>query len=249
MTEQTTSPTKRDTLNIRGEVQKRIGEIILNVIDMFSPRSRRIDARRFLPLFVIGLFIAVTITHEAYYAGSFEQEQYRLIGWSYAIAINLSILVTEYFTRWKTTRRWAWLAFCTATIGSGMMNIAYIRPWELVNVNSLFAWVYATLPTIIITLLGFLASNVSKLAGAQESRWRTQEERSIEKHVCFCGESFSRPIELAQHTREHIGEIQRAEEKKEFSGTLGAIEYLKRRYPNVDKEQLPDVNTIAKWRK
>lgn len=208
-------------------------------------KRRRIDTRRLAPVFVIGLFIVVTISHEASYAGSFEKEGYEFVGWPYAIAMNLSILIAEYFTRWTTTRTWAWRAFYIVAIGSGLMNVAYIRPWELDGMDELFAWIYAILPTVIIIFLGFLSSSVGKLAGAQEARWKTQDEKA-DAFPCFCGKSFAGKRSLDAHTKTHANELRRERDSGTFDNVAGALRFLKDKY-EADDELYPSAVSITRW--
>lgn len=219
-------------------IRDRIRGLILEFLDSLEWRKKRRDSRRLYPLLTIALFIAVTITHEATYASSFEQAGFRFIGWPYAIAINISILVTEFFLQWKTTRRWAWIGFGISTIGSGMMNVAYVQPW--LRADAFFAWVYALLPTAIIVVLGFLSSGAGSLASRQEARWEKEDEAP--RYDCFCGESFSKPIQLANHTKKHASEVR----AMEGVSAMGAIEKLRKLYPNG--KDYPSIPKILEWR-
>jgi hypothetical protein len=205
-----------------------------------SFRLKRIDSRRFWPLLVFFLLILVTISHEANYAASFEIVSLRFMGWPYAIAINIAIFVSEYFMGWKGTNRYAWWTFIASTLGSGLMNVAYILPWDKSGWNEFFAWIYALLPTILIVFIGFLSSAVNKMAITQERRWETDAEKNERKYTCFCGDSFPRSIDLAQHTRGHIKEL-----RSLSISPLESLQYLKETYP--DAKEYPTIGKIKQW--
>ena len=109
------------------------------------------DRRQIAAYAVIILFMAVTIGHVASYTGGFEPLGQEWLGFFYALAVDASIAVCAWLTRWKTTERWAWLGYVAFTIASGVLNIAHIAP------RAIGAWVYAVFPTLAIALLGFLA--------------------------------------------------------------------------------------------
>lgn len=209
------------------------------LIDLRDKRIKKIDTRRVYPLLVILLIVLVTITHEATYAGSFESNGYEFIGWPYALAINLAIIVGEYFMQWKAARIAAWATFFLATFGSGALNIAYVRPWEYTGFDAAFAWVYALLPTIIIVCLGLLSSRVGKLARSQETRWEHEIEKEEKTYECFCGESFSKPIQLAGHTRSHIAELK---QQDNIENGVQAMLYFKNKYNNS-----PELSQLNEW--
>ena len=225
--------------NTNNNIREALRTVILSLIPKPKSSRKRIDNRRFAPLFVIGLFVLVTISHEAFYAGSFEHEGFKVIGWPYAVGMNMSILIAEYFTRWSTTRKWAWAAFYVVSIGSGMMNVAYVRPWTVIGIDGFFAWIYAILPTVIIIFLGFLSSSVGKLASSQEARW----ERLQGKYMCFCGEKFSSSISLKKHIASHVIEIYNDVESSQRNAPA-ILKVLREMYP--DKENLPTISNINK---
>ena len=207
---------------------------------------KRIDTRRFWPLLIIILVVSVTITHEAEYAGTFEQDGLESIGWRYAIAINLAIVVGEFFTSWASTRQWAWAVFFVATVGSGLLNIAYVKPWNISNVDMWFAWIYAVLPTIIIVVTGFLSNKVSKIAKTQENRWEKEAQLSLspKQYKCFCGDIYNAPIELANHTKKHISELK---QQSNINNGVDVLTYLKQTYPNADT--YPEMSKLNEWAK
>ncbi len=160
------------------------------IIDILTKRTadwiddahfEKVDWRRLFPYVAIILLMSVTISHEAKYAGSFEPPDLEYVGWPYAIAINLSIIISEFFVRWKTTRKWAWISFCVFTIMSGGMNSAWVRPWDLGGIDAFFAWSYALFPTLGIVSLGFLASSTAKLSDATEKRWENEYKKAKAK--------------------------------------------------------------------
>jgi len=223
----------------RVSIKDILGDITGSIL---SFRIRRIDNRRLWPLLVFFLLILVTISHEANYAASFEVESLQFMGWPYAIALNLAIFVAEYFMRWNATRRYAWITFVLASLGSGLTNVAYIHPWDISGSawNGFFAWIYALLPTLLIIAVGFLSSEVNKMATTQEKRWETQAGKDEKKYSCFCGSSFSKSIELAQHTRAHITEL-----KSLNVSALKSLQYLKEAYP--DTKEYPPIGKIKQW--
>lgn len=226
--------------SIRSLLQEWIFEIISN---FRLHRIRRIDTRRIWPLSVILLIVLVTITHEAKYAGDFEVIGLQFIGWFYAIAINMAIIVSEYFTQWKSTRKPAWIVFGIATVGSGALNIAYVKPWNNSGFDAVFAWIYSLLPTILIVFLGFLSSNVAKIARTQEARWeRESTDDQTAEYECFCGEKFHKPIQLANHTKKHIAELK---QNSHIESGVSALVYFKENYP--DAGNYPVMDKLNKW--
>ena len=132
------------------------------------------DKRPLISYAVIVAFMAVTVAHVASYAGSFEPDGWQSVGWFYALAVDASIAVCAWLTRWKTTRVMAWIGFFAFTLASGALNIAHIKPW---NYES-FAWIYALFPTAAIALLGFLARDAELLAErSAKSKGRRIEQK------------------------------------------------------------------------
>jgi len=223
-------------------IKELLNQWIVDILtDIKDKRIKRMDTRRVWPLLVILIIVSVTIVHEATYAGSFEAPGYEFIGWPYALAINLAIIVGEYFIQWKSARIAAWATFIIATLGSGALNIAYVRPWEYSGFDAFFSWIYALLPTIIIVCLGLLASNVAKIAKTQEARWERLD--SAEKNYeCFCGEKFEKPIQLAGHSKKHVAELKQQDDIK--SG-VNALVYFKETYP--DRSFYPPMSQLNSW--
>ena len=220
--------------------------IVLGLLKLSSFRFKRIDSRRLWPLLTILIIAAVTITHEATFAGSFEEPGFEFIGWPYAIAINMAIIISEYFMGWKTSRRAAWVTFIVATFGSGALNVAYVKPWEASNWwDAIFAFIYALLPTILIIFLGLLSSKVGKLASSREASWAREEEKEKDDrqkaYQCFCGEGFEQPIQLAGHTRKHIAELR----KGQVTALPQAIALWQGIYPEAS--EFPDAEKINGW--
>ena len=98
---------------------------------------------------------------------------------------------------------------------------------------------YALLPTIIIILLGFLLSNVTKLASAQEARWNKQKE-----FECFCGGKFPSKASLDAHMKAHANEVRKERDNGTIENEFGALKYLKDKYEGKD---VPTVQTLKKW--
>lgn len=117
-------------------------------------------------------FMIVTVGHVAGYTGSFEQSGSEWLGWPYAIAVDASIAMCAYLTRWATTRRWAWIGYFAFVTASGALNVAYIDPqvWG--------EWIYALFPTGAIALLGFLARDVELLAERSSRSSGTKRRKS-----------------------------------------------------------------------
>ena len=132
--------------------------------------------------------MAVTVAHVASYAGSFEPDGWRWVGWFYALAVDASIAVCAWLTRWKTTRVMAWVGFFAFTVASGALNIAQVRPWDF----ELFTWIYALFPTAAIALLGFLARDAEELATISEAS-RKGREKAKAKRVAELAASQVQP--------------------------------------------------------
>lgn len=122
------------------------------------------DNRRKSLIAIIVTFMVVTIPHIAIYASSFEPALSTILGLPYALAVEASIIICAYFTKWQTTKLWAWIGYFVFVFASGVMNVGYIEP------TTFPAWIYATFPTIAIALLGFLYRQVDKLVYAKESQ-------------------------------------------------------------------------------
>ena len=86
------------------------------------------DKRRIPILLVIGFFMLVTVSHIALYAGSFEPDGFSGFGWPYALAVEVSIIICAYFTKWQTTKLWAWVGYFAFVMASGVMNFGFIQP-------------------------------------------------------------------------------------------------------------------------
>ena len=125
----------------------------------------KIDRRQLAAYAVILFFMAVTVGHVANYAASFESDGWRALGLFYALAIDASIIVCAWLTRWKTTGRWAWIGYLLSVLASGLMNVAQVRPWS----REWFAWVYAVFPTVAQSLLGFLARDAGQFTKSRSS--------------------------------------------------------------------------------
>jgi hypothetical protein len=116
------------------------------------------DTRYLSVALIIAIFMVVTVGHVARYAGGFEAAGWQFLGWPYALAVDASIVVCAWLTRWASTRRWAWRGYVLFVLASGAMNAAAIEPWaQALAVEAAFAWVYALFPTAAIGVLGFLA--------------------------------------------------------------------------------------------
>jgi hypothetical protein len=124
---------------------------------------KSIDTRRFLPALVIGIFMLVTVGHVASYAGGFEPPGWAWLGWPYAIAVDLSIVVAAFFTQWKSTRL-AWWLYAAFVVASGFLNVGAVKPWQRSGFDVASAWVYALFPTLALAGLGFLERDAAKLS-------------------------------------------------------------------------------------
>ena len=125
------------------------------------------DRRQGAAYAVIGVFMMVTVGHVAAYCGSMEPQGWAWLGWPYALAVDGSIAVCAWLTRWETTKSWAWVGYFAFTAASGALNVAQVRPWA--QEAALGAWVYAFFPTLAIALLGFLARDASKFRKRSKS--------------------------------------------------------------------------------
>lgn len=128
------------------------------------------DNRRRSLLIIIFLLMVVTVPHVAIYAGSFEPPGSFWLGWPYSLAVEASVIVCAYFTKWQTTKGWAWAGYFGFVVASGIMNVGYIQP------DTFPAWTYALFPTAAISLLGFLYRQVDKLVLVAEAGKRPRAE-------------------------------------------------------------------------
>lgn len=128
------------------------------------------DNRRRSLLIIIFLLMVVTVPHVAIYAGSFEPSGSSWLGWPYSLAVEASVIICAYFTKWQTTRLWAWVGYFGFVVASGIMNVGYIQP------DTFPAWTYALFPTAAISLLGFLYRQVDKLVQVAEAGKRPRAE-------------------------------------------------------------------------
>jgi hypothetical protein len=126
------------------------------------------DNRRKSLVAIIVAFMIVTVPHVAIYAGSFEPPGSFWLGWPYSLAVEASIIVCAYFTKWQTTRVIAWVGYFVFVIASGIMNVGYIQPLTFP------AWTYALFPTAAISLLGLLYRQVDKLVLVAEAGKRAR---------------------------------------------------------------------------
>jgi len=157
---------------------------------------------------IIGLLMAVTVGHVAAFTGSMEQGGWMVLGWPYALAVDLAIATCAWFTRWKTTRVWAWAGYFAFTAASGALNVAAVRPWS--QVLPWAAWIYALFPTFAIALLGFLARDAELLAErSKRSKHRAEpapppapQNNGHEAHLCaWCSQEFNTRQALSAHLR------------------------------------------------
>lgn len=133
------------------------------------------DNRRFWVLSVIILFMIVTVAHVAFYAASFEPPTTRIMGWFYAVGVEACIIITAYYTKFKTTRAWAYIIFLGLVIASGILNIGYIEP------EGIPEWTYAIFPTAAIASLGFLYRQVDTLVKPAEGRKAAESKPEAHK--------------------------------------------------------------------
>ena len=124
--------------------------------------------------------MAVTVAHVASYAGSFEPDGWQTVGWFYALAVDASIAICAWLTRWKTTRGMAWVGFVAFTVMSGLLNVSHIKPWQYSGWEAVGAWAYSLFPTAAIALLGFLARDAELLAERSEKSKRRRPEQKDE---------------------------------------------------------------------
>lgn len=131
------------------------------------------DNRRKSLLLIIFTFMIVTVPHVAIYAGGFEHPSSFWLGWPYSLAVEASIIVCAYFTKWQTTKLWAWVGYFGFVAASGIMNVGYIQP------ETFPAWTYALFPTAAISLLGFLYRQVDRLVQVTEAGKRTIKQGTV----------------------------------------------------------------------
>ncbi len=136
-----------------------------------------VDKRPLISYAAIVVFMAVTVAHVASYAGSFEPEGWQAVGWFYALAVDASIAICAWLTRWKTTRVMAWVGFFSFTVMSGLLNVSHVKPWQYGGWEAIGAWAYALFPTAAIALLGFLARDAELLAERSEKSKRRKAEK------------------------------------------------------------------------
>lgn len=82
--------------------------------------------RRWFPLVIAALFMIVTVGHEANFIGSFEPAGWAWLGLPFSLGVDLATFVSLYFTRWATTRTWAWRSYVVFVSASGVFNLAYL---------------------------------------------------------------------------------------------------------------------------
>lgn len=128
------------------------------------------DNRRKSLIAIIVTFMIVTVPHVAIYASSFEPPVSFWLGWPYSLAVEASIIVCAYFTKWQTTKVISWVGYFGFVIASGIMNVGYIQPLTIP------AWTYALFPTAAISLLGLLYRQVDKLVLVAEAGKKTKAE-------------------------------------------------------------------------
>lgn len=121
-----------------------------------------VDARKVAIAGVIALFATVTLVHVATYTGSFEPAGQEWLGYAYALGGDLAIAICAWFTRWDTTRRWAWISYFTLVIVDGVFNVAYVDPFR--RDAPFAAALYAIFPTLIVAILSVLARQVGALS-------------------------------------------------------------------------------------
>ena len=165
------------------------------------------DRRRLAAYAVVVVFMVVTMGHVAAFTGSMEPEGWAWLGWPYALAVDASIAICAWLTRWKTTERWAWVGYLAFTVASGLLNVAQVRPGS--QESALGAWVYALFPTFAIALLGFLARDASKFrvssggsAGSSaDGPAREPVVAAQSVFVCDCTAEFGSQNALNAHRR------------------------------------------------
>lgn len=128
------------------------------------------DNRRKSLLIIITTFMLVTVPHVAIYASSFEPHSSFWLGWPFSIAVEASIIICAFFTKYQTTKLWGWIGYFGFAVASGIMNVGYIQP------DTFPAWTYALFPTAAISLLGFLYRQVDKLVQGTEASKRTKTD-------------------------------------------------------------------------
>ena len=87
----------------------------MNLTKRIDNLTRKLDRRQAAAYAVVVGFMAVTVGHVAAYSGSFEPPGWAWLGWAYALAVDGSIIVCAWLTRWATTRRWARVGFFAFT--------------------------------------------------------------------------------------------------------------------------------------
>lgn len=178
------------------------------------------DNRRKSLLLIIFTFMIVTVPHVAIYAGGFEHPSSFWLGWPYSLAVEASIIVCAYFTKWQTTKLWAWVGYFGFVAASGIMNVGYIQP------ETFPAWTYALFPTAAISLLGFLYRQVDRLVQVTEAGKRkgaegapvvsmeparastSQQELAPDAYLCQqCEKEFATVQALNAHKRFCAGKV------------------------------------------
>jgi hypothetical protein len=162
------------------------------------------DRRQTASYAVIAAFMVVTIGHVAAFTGSMEPDGWEWLGWPYALAVDFSIAVCAWLTRWATTKRWAWLGFFAFAAASGALNVAHVAPWS--QRSPLGAWIYSLFPTAAIALLGFLARDAELLAerSARVRGKRAHEEPPNDADVAeskMPGATFAAECEICEWSR------------------------------------------------
>ena len=103
------------------------------------------------------LWMAVTTPRVALYAATFEREGSRALGWAYALALDVGVLVCMRLTGNQFTERLAWAGYGVGVAAAALMNAAHVRPWERTGWDAVGAWTYTVAPLAAQSALGFVA--------------------------------------------------------------------------------------------
>lgn len=123
--------------------------------------------RRWLPIIIALLFQLVTIRHEAAYVGSYETPGWEWLGIPFSIGVDTATFISLFYTKWATTRKWAWISFVLFVAASAALNLAHIFDVAIAGdrfgqgllpdlVTGMGVATVALFPTAAIVVMGFL---------------------------------------------------------------------------------------------
>lgn len=116
-----------------------------------------------LPLFLSGIFLAITLTRVAAFAD--QELKAGILGWLFSIALGIAVYTAAYWTRVQSTRKQAAAALVLFVLIDAAFNLAHV--WISADTSNWIvagaAVLYGLFPTCAVALLGWLSGAISKL--------------------------------------------------------------------------------------